>query len=427
MPQTPRGTKDILPNEILFWQEIETKSRKILSTFGYSEIKTPIIEETALFIRSLGKETDIVDKQIFNVSVHKNKEKDTQLSLRPEGTAGIIRSYIEHNLDKTMGLAKLYYIGPMFRAERPQKGRLRQFNHIGAEAIGASSPYLDVEIISLAANILEGVGIKDYTLKLNSLGCAKDKKNISNSLKKAVSPVVKKLCPNCNRRFSSNVLRILDCKNQQCKKNIKDALDKSGFADKKHLCKDCLTDINIVENMLKDLKIKYVFDNFLVRGLDYYTKTVFEITHSKLGAQDAIAAGGRYDNLTKELGGPDVGAVGFAFGVERLLLAGDFKNAATKLNIYVISLGDKARETTIPLLNELRKAGISCDTDYENKSLKGQMRRANNSSARFVCIIGEDELAKSVATIKDMESGEQEELSLSNLIDTLKMKLGVKE
>ena len=176
MPQTPRGTKDILPNEILFWQEIETKSRKILSTFGYSEIKTPIIEETALFIRSLGKETDIVDKQIFNVSVHKNKEKDTQLSLRPEGTAGIIRSYIEHNLDKTMGLAKLYYIGPMFRAERPQKGRLRQFNHIGAEAIGASSPYLDVEIISLAANILEGVGIKDYTLKLNSLGCAKDKK-----------------------------------------------------------------------------------------------------------------------------------------------------------------------------------------------------------------------------------------------------------
>jgi len=415
MLKTPRGTKDILPNETSIWQEIENKSRVIFSTFGYSEIKTPVIEETALFVRSLGKETDIVDKQIFGVSVYKNKEKDIKLGLRPEGTAGIIRSYIEHSLDKAIGLAKLFYIGPMFRAERPQKGRLRQFNHIGAEAIGANSPYLDVEIISLVCNILDKLNIKDYTLKLNSLGCEKDKKNISTSLKKSISPVVKKLCPECNNRFSRNVLRILDCKKEQCKEIIKNSIAKPGFADKKYLCSECLSDINAVQNMLDNLKINYVFDHFLVRGLDYYTKTVFEITHSSLGSQDAVAAGGRYDNLTKELGGPDVGAVGFALGVERLILAANFSARTSKLDVYLVSLGDKAKEKTISVLDELRKQGISADTDYENKSLKGQMRKANALDSQFVCIIGEDELMKGVVTIKDMESGEQREVKYQDL------------
>lgn len=425
MLKTPRGTKDILIEESPVWQKIESKSRETFNIFGYKEIRTPIMEDVGVFIRSLGEASDIVDKQIFNVSIHKNEEKDAQLALRPEGTAGIIRSYTEHNLDKKNGFVKLYYMGPMFRAERPQKGRLRQFNHIGAEAIGSPSAYLDVEIINLAISILDTIGIKDYNLRINNLGCGDDKKNLSNLLKKTIKPILKELCPNCNNRFSRNILRILDCKNKKCKDALKNTLEQSEFKNKTHLCESCQSDTETIQRLLSSLNIKYTFDPFLVRGLDYYTKTVFEINHSNLGAQDAIGAGGRYDNLVKEFGGPDVGAVGFALGVERIIIAGasDSKEENTQLNTYIISLGEAAKEKTIFLLNELRKEGISSDTDYENKSLKAQMRKANDLSARFVCIIGEDELTKGTVTVRDMSSGQQEELNSADFIKTMKAKL----
>ncbi|MCX5702478.1 MAG: histidine--tRNA ligase [Candidatus Omnitrophica bacterium] len=304
------GTKDILPIEVSRWQKIEEISRKTFSVYNYQEIRTPIIEDIAVYARSLGEFTEIVQKQMFLV---KNNE-DTYV-LRPEGTASVVRAYIENSLDKTTGIAKFYYIGPMFRLERPQKGRLRQFHHIGAEVIGSGQAKVDIEVISLADRLLDEWGISGYEIIVNSLGCQEDKKKLIKILKDAFKYERDNLCDECQKRFQNNVLRILDCKNEGCQKVIK----KLNLQDK-HLCDDCSAHFTQVKSGLDALKIKYRISPYLVRGLDYYTRTVFEITHKDLGAQDALGAGGRYDNLVKELGGPDVSAMGFAFGIERLFL-----------------------------------------------------------------------------------------------------------
>jgi len=405
------GTKDILPQDSTSWQTIEACARKIFSIFNYQEIRTPIIEEAALFNRTLGSSTEIVQKQMFLIH-----NQDDVYALRPEGTAAIVRSYLENNLEKTAGFAKLYYIGPMFRFERPQKGRLRQFHHIGAEAIGSNLASLDIEVISLADQLLKSFGISGYSIKLNSLGCPKDKQSLSAGLKKNLEEKLHQLCADCQNRAKNNLLRILDCKNEDCQKIVKTL--KLGTA---HLCPDCLGHFEEVKQGLSNLGIPFFIDHQLVRGLDYYNQTVFEITHSDLGSQDALGAGGRYNNLVSQLGGPELGAMGFAFGVERLLLVPNAlsQNPPQKL-VYLIALGEAAKGASLKILNQIREAGFIADTDYLNRSLKGAMRSANDAGATSVLILGDDELKQGTISVKDMAKSTQKQVPLQNLIEELK-------
>ncbi len=408
------GTKDILPQEIAQWQNIEAIARNIFSLYNYQEIRPPVIEEALLFNRSLGQASEIVHKQMFLIK----REKEVY-ALRPEGTASVVRAYIENNLDKTASFQKFYYIGPMFRAERPQKGRLRQFHHIGCEAIGCLEANLDVEIISLADNLLKSFSLSDYKVKINSLGCPKDKKTLAQNLHKGLKDKLAKLCVECHRRFKNNPLRILDCKNERCQEVIRKLDVRNAY-----LCPECKTHFTKVRQGLDSLKVNYEIVPNLVRGLDYYTRTVFEITHPNLGSQDALGAGGRYDNLVSELGGTEVGAMGFALGIERLLLVtkSPSHQVTSRRLVYLISLGEQARKQGLKLLDNLRKNGVTCDTDYENKSLKAAMRKANDLGAKYVLMIGEDELKKNAVTLKDMSSGEQREVGQDSLIIELKNK-----
>lgn len=392
------GTRDVLPEEAIWWQKTENLSRSIFALYNYQEVRPPLLEDAGLFNRSLGENTEIVQKQMFLV-----KNNVDLYALRPEGTASVVRAYIENNCDKTCGLVKWYYLGPMFRLERPQKGRLRQFHHIGCEVIGSSCADLDVEVIALADDLLKGYGISGYETEINTLGCPEDKGKLIELLRVRLGDKLSRLCEDCQRRFTTNPLRILDCKNDDCSAVIA-GLD----INNQHLCDDCKTHFKQVTAGLDALGVSYEVLPRLVRGLDYYNRTVFEIKHSSLGSQDALGAGGRYNNLVKQLGGPDIGAIGFALGVERLLLvSGQTQKKTPNKLAYIIPLGENARSYSLKLLASLRKAGICCDTDYENRSLKGAMRRANDLAARFVLIIGDDELKNAEITLKDMESGEQ--------------------
>ncbi len=306
-----RGTKDILPEEVCLWQSIETSARNIFAIYGYKEIRTPIIEEASLFIRSIGDATDIVQKEMY---VFYDRSRRA-IALRPEATASVVRAYIEDSLSHKEGLCKLYYIGPMFRSERPQKGRQRQFHQLGVEAIGSGDSLLDVEVILLAVSLLKALGINDFSLQINSLGCEKDKLAMIEDYRKVLRPYLDSLCRECNTRYNKNILRVLDCKNPGCREIVK------GIKFKDSLCPACSGHFESVKKGLNQLGIAYTVDRKIVRGLDYYTKTVFEITQKELGAKDAICAGGRYNNLVKDMGGKDTPAIGFAFGVERLALS----------------------------------------------------------------------------------------------------------
>ncbi|MEW6171317.1 MAG: histidine--tRNA ligase, partial [Candidatus Omnitrophota bacterium] len=399
MFKAPRGTKDILPEESYKWQNIENIGRKIFSLYGYQEIRTPVIEDIELFKRSLGAHTEVVEKQMFVIP-----RDEENYVLRPEATASIVRAYLENSLENKAGFSKFFYIGPMFRAERPQKGRLRQFHHLGVEAIGAKDPYLDAEVINLATKLLLEFGIDGYEFKLNTLGCPEDKKKFAEILRKVLKNEINHFCPDCQNRYTRNVFRILDCKNEACRALIQ----KIKIDYKEYLCKDCLSYFQDLKNILDFSKIKYIITPHLVRGLDYYTGTVFEISHPDLGSQDALGAGGRYDGLIKELGGKEIPAIGFAFGMERLLLVKSLKVESLKerpnLNTYLITLGQKTKAKGFILLDQMRSAGISCEMDYENKSLKAQLRKANDLGVDFVIILGEDELKKDTLILKNMVS-----------------------
>lgn len=406
-----RGMSDILPREALKWQYIEAKARSIFAQYGYEEIKTPIMEEQGLFIRSIGEETDIVQKQMYNFKDRGERE----VSLRPEGTASVARAYIEHNMDQASPVSKLYYIGPMFRNERPQAGRLRQFNQIGAEAIGSSSPYADAEIISLMMDLLKACGLTGAELKINSLGCETDKKAFEKALKKEFAGKVNALCEDCKKRYEKNILRIFDCKNEACRQLLRSAPKITEC-----LCKDCLSGFDEVKKALDLSGIKYSVSPFLVRGLDYYTGVVFEVSHKNLGAQDAVAAGGRYDNLIGDIGGPKVPACGFAIGTERMLMAAKDKIEAREpaVEIFLIGLGREAQREVFKILGQLREKGIACQMGLDEKSLKSQMRFADRIKAKRVLIIGDSELKSGNALIRNMENKEQKEISLKDVADT---------
>lgn len=407
------GTKDILPDQISAWQKIEDAGEKIFTSYNYQEIRPPLIEESALFNRSLGEATEIVQKQMFLI-----KSGTDEYALRPEATASIVRAYIENSLDKQSRLCKFYYTGPMFRMERPQKGRLRQFHHLGCEVIGAKDPGIDIEIITLADTLLKAFSIDGYITRLNSLGCLNDKKKLIDILKIGLKDRIVDLCEDCKLRFQRNILRILDCKNEACQQIVHGL----GIKDS-YLCQDCKDHFFQVRAGLDELSVPYELSPYLVRGLDYYTRTVFEFTHDELGPQqNALGAGGRYDTLISSLGGPDTGAIGFAFGMERLLLVSKLlaKTQETGTLVYIISLGEAAKKASLKILYMLRNKGIAADTEYEGKSLKAALRKADDLKARFVVIIGDNELQKNVVMLKDMSAGTQKEVLLEKLIEEIK-------
>ncbi len=410
-----RGTRDILPDESAIWSFIEKQARGLSELYGYREIRTPILEEARLFRRSIGEASDIVRKEMYSFIDRKKR----LICLRPEATASVARAYLEHNLDKTLSLAKFYYLGPMFRAERPQAGRLRQFHHIGIEAIGSPSPYLDGEVILLALNMLQKIGVQDFTLQLNSIGCRKGRQNYLLILRKALKNKLKFLCPDCQSRYKVNILRIFDCKNEACKK-ITARLPVMA----EHLCTECAEHFLQLKQILDSSGVDYLLNPHLVRGLDYYTKTCFEIVHPDLGAQNALGAGGRYDDLISDLGGPRTDAIGFALGLERILASlkhPRFKPATqTHPCVYIATIGAAAQRLAFQILRSLRSEDIVAEMNYQDKSLKGQLRLANKLGFKYVVILGEEELKTDTLILRNMQDQSQKKLKVDNLLKELK-------
>ena len=405
-----KGTYDVLPDVSNKWKSIESYIHKNLNRAGYNEIRTPIFENTELFKRSVGLDSDVVSKEMYSWI----DQGGTDLTLKPEYTASVVRSYIQNNLGASLPVSKLYYIGDLFRRERPQKGRYRQFRQFGIEAIGSKYPEQDSEVISIAYNLITGLGINDITLKLNSIGSSETRKNYKQALLKFLKPKYDQLSETSRNRFDSNPLRILDTKNKSEIELLKKAPKITEY-----LSKEDDLHFTEVKTYLNDLSIPFTLDTNLVRGLDYYTRTTFEIASNTLGAQDAICGGGRYDKLVGSLGGKPSPAVGFAAGLERLLLAmGDKNELANKeiKKIYLIGLGDKARSTMMKILNNIRSSGYYVEFDSLRRSLKAQLRESNKLGASITIIIGEQEMKEQCAQIKDLTSGNQESVPFDSII-----------
>ncbi|HBN45258.1 MAG TPA: histidine--tRNA ligase [Candidatus Marinimicrobia bacterium] len=406
--KTIKGTHDILPDESNRWQELEKVIHEVAASFGYSEIRTPIFENTSLFARSVGEDTDIVSKEMYTWE----DRSGGSVTLRPELTAPVARAYIQHNLGVKSPLQRLYYIGPLFRRERPQKGRQRQFHQFGIEAFGSEFPEQDAEIIAFGNTVFSKLGIKDVTLKLNSLGSGECRSNYKKALQDFLTPYKNDLSATSQKRLSTNPLRILDTKDpdeQQLIASAPSITDYWTADDQKHF--------STVQELLKVLKIPFELDHMMVRGLDYYTRTTFEFISGGLGAQDAICGGGRYDNLVETLGGKLTPGIGFAAGMERILLSmnSDIK-AANEKRVHVINLIESESSHALQVANQLREAGYQVTMDTLRRSLKAQMRDANRSGAVKAVIIGEEELQKNVVQVKDLSSGEQKEISILNLV-----------
>lgn len=406
-----RGTVDFSPQQNFIYEFLRNESIKLFSRYNYQQLILPLLEEKSLFIKGVGQTTDIVQNQMMKI-----EGKD--IVLRPEGTAQIVRYYLQNRLDKKNSFYKFFYIGPMFRGERPQKGRLRQFNHVGAEIIGSNSFYLDAEVISLALKIVDSVGLTKKELQVNSLGCEDDKKKLSKHIKEKLRKQKNRLCANCQKRIEKNPLRVIDCKRPECRKIVK-----SLKLNKNYLCPDCLNHFNSLLSVLDNLQIDYKYNPYLVRGLDYYTNTVFEITSSQLGSQDALGAGGRYNNLFNQLGGLDIPAVGFALGVERVMLALDKIKIEPSPLVFVARAGSGLEEKAFSVLTNLRNSNIVSTCDFRKKSLKAQLRYGQKIGSNFVIILGEEELKEKKVILKDMGKSQQETVELNQLITTLKGKI----
>ena len=413
-----RGTKDIWGAEARRFEALGCTARRVFGSFGFDEIQTPILESKEIFARALGDETDVVQKEMYEF---KDRSGDL-VAMRPEGTAGVVRAYLENHLDKTEGLAKLFYIGSMFRSERPQAGRLRQFHQIGVETLGSESPFSDAEAIHCLKIFLDEAGISGYSIQLNNLGDFKEREAFSSVLRKYFEPEAASLCEDCKKRLLKNVFRLLDCKSAGCRQVAAKAPVIS-----KHLGPESSRHFKKVCRALEAAGVSYKIDERQVRGLDYYTKTVFEVTHSALGSQDAVAAGGRYDRLIESFGGAaGSGAVGFAAGVERLLMCVEPKasdETVRENSFFVAVLGEAAFEEGFKLVSSLRSGGLKANMDFSAKSLKSQMRSADKAHCRYVVILGDDELKKKTFTLKDMQNGQQSEVSLSGAVETLKKKV----
>jgi histidyl-tRNA synthetase len=410
---TIKGFKDILPEETAVWQRVESEARTVFKAFGFREIRTPLLESTDLFIRSIGEETDIVSKEMYSLTDSKGRG----ITLRPEATASVVRAYIQHRLYQDNPVQKLFTVGPMFRHERPQKCRFRQFHQINAEIFGDPGPRSDADIINMAIQLLMSLGIKDLTLNLNSLGCKSCRAGFREYLRGYLAQRSDPLCPDCRRRANNNPLRVFDCKVEGCR----DAVSKApSILD--YICDECKGHFNRLQGYLEELNIPFILNNRLMRGLDYYSRTTFEIQAQGLGSQNAVAGGGRYDELVKQLGGPDHPGIGFAIGIERLvtLLDGIDAGDNDSPELFIAWISEKAEDMVFKWINELRRSGIRVEAEYGLKGLKTQMRRADRLGAKRTLIIGDDELAAGRGILRDMETKEQMEVKLNNPAELLK-------
>jgi histidyl-tRNA synthetase len=404
-----RGTRDILPDEIARWQFVESTAREVFELYGYAELRTPILEREELFAKGTGETTDIVQKEMYAFT-DKGGERVT---LRPEATPSIVRAYVEHSLEQAMPVPKVYLIGPMFRYERPQKGRYRQFHQLDVEVFGVKDPSIDAEIIDLAWTLVMRLGIENAEIVINSVGCPACRPRFSQALVEALGEDLAKVCADCQRRAATNPLRIFDCKvpaDQPIIDRLPHTVD--------FLCEECRAHFDAVQRYLALYGIPSRLSHRLVRGLDYYTRTTFEVLASNLGAQNALLGGGRYDGLVKDLGGPDRVGIGFAAGLERLVLA--LPPAAGRVagppETFVAAIGDAPRDAAFQLVRELRLAGIRADIDYDGRSLRGQMKRADRLAAPLVLIMGDDEMARGQVKVKDMRTSEQADVPRSEIV-----------
>lgn len=413
----PRGTKDILPEQVGNWLWLENKIRELCKLYGYEEIRTPTFEHTELFQRGIGEGTDVVDKEMYTFT----DRGDRSITLRPENTASVVRAYLQNKLFANAGLTKLFYIGSMFRYDRPQAGRLREFHQFGVEALGEKNPAVDAEIILLAWELLKSLGLNDLTLKINTVGCPACRPIFRRKLTEYFTENADELCSDCRRRLEKNPLRILDCKVDA----LKDCIDDAPKIET-CLCDDCREHFADLKKFLTAAGVDFTVDNRLVRGLDYYTKTAFEIQYPQLGAQSAVAGGGRYDGLIKEIGGEDTPAVGFATGLERILLALELQNLlpeqTKKITAFVVTSGKAAEIYAFKMLTELRRENISVAADFGKKTMKAQMKAAAKSGAKFALIVGDDEVASSTVTVKNLETSAQENISLAEVPDKISQK-----
>ncbi len=401
MIKAQRGTKDILFDESYNWERIEKIASETFRKAGFSKIQTPIFEATELFNRGVGESSDIVNKEMYTFSVGGAKKNENSITLRPENTAGVVRAYIEHNLSRLSPPQKFWYFGPMFRYERPQAGRQRQFHQIGIEAFGVEDPSMDAEIIFLAINLLKSFNLSDFEVELNSLGCKTCKEEYKNSIKEAILPYLDKMCPDCKVRYQKNPLRILDCKQPSCQEILGlEEIKKVVLKD--YICPHCKNHFDTLTNYLDELGINYKINKFLVRGLDYYNRTVFEIKSSHLGSQSAILGGGRYDSLVETLGGPKTPAIGFALGVERLYSLIE-KVEVQKPDYYIVSNNQKE---ALKLALKLRESGKSAEFDYGNRKFSKQLEKASKTAKKAI-ILGEDEINQGFYSVKDLSSSEQ--------------------
>lgn len=417
--RSPRGMRDVLPAEMPAWERLEGAARRLARRFGYGEIRPSLLEETDLFIRSVGEVTDIVEKEMFTL-----KKGDTSLTLRPEGTAGIVRAYLQAGFAKAAPLQKLFTIGPMFRYERPQKGRERMFTQFDCEVLGSLDPRLDAEIVLLATSFFEELGLSGLEVRLNSMGDGEDRDRYREAVRAFVAPSLPERCDLCRSRFERNVLRVLDCKNPVCVELNRAApriLDFLGDENRAHF--------EAVRAHLADVGLAVVVDPSIVRGLDYYTRTVFEVHYPALGARSALCGGGRYDHLVRDLGGPDLGAVGFAVGftatmlvLEELGLAADL--APPVADVYVVSADPACAPEVFRAASELRAAGVSAVYDAEGRSLKGQMKAAGKGGHPLCVVLGPEEIERGVIQVKDMRASEQSEVARAQLTDHVRSALG---
>ncbi|MEW6724606.1 MAG: histidine--tRNA ligase [Bacillota bacterium] len=409
-----RGTRDVLPSEAVKWRYLEDQIHRLCREYGYQEIRTPVFEHTELFVRGVGDTTDIVEKEMYTFDDRGGRS----LTLRPEGTAPTVRAYLEHGLGHAAQPTKLYYMGPIFRYERPQAGRYRQHTQFGVEVFGASDPAVDAEVICMCIDLYQRLGLRDISVSLNSIGCPVCRPAYRERLIAHYRASMEELCGDCLRRLERNPLRVLDCRREGCRR-----LAAVAPRSLEHLCPECTGHFTAVKNLLTALGVNYQVDAGIVRGLDYYTKTVFEVYASGIGAQNALNGGGRYDGLVETIGGTPTPGVGFGLGLERLLLVledrGCYLPDPPGVDAFLVTLGDRARRAGLELLYRLRKAGVSSDLDYLGRSLKAQMKYAAKLPARWAVVLGDDELERGVAALKDLTRGAQLEVSLDELVEFL--------
>ncbi len=400
-----KGVEDILPPDVYLWQKVESSSRDVFSVYGFHEIRLPIIEATGLFVRSIGETSDIVEKEMYTFPDRAGRS----ITLRPEGTASVVRAFIEHHLYNLPSPQKFFYSGPMFRYERPQKGRFRQFYQIGVEAFGTASPLLDAEILSMLRVLLEKLGLRELNFEINSIGCGNCRPAYKAALQNFFSGRLDGLCPDCKRRYEFNPLRILDCKVDRCIELRAGAPRITDF-----LCADCKDHFGKVLSALGSLGISYTVNHNMVRGLDYYTRTTFEVTSEHLGSQKAVAAGGRYDRLVEEFGGPSTPGMGFAIGMERLteLLKGKGDVVGSSPDVYIAPIGEKATMEGFLIAEKLRVKGLRVETGFDGASLRSQLRKANRLSSRLAVILGDDELASGIMKWKNLQEGTEGEVEI---------------